>query len=169
MASGVFAWGVGKKCRAARCCCSGRSAASPCCFTEFSGGSICRLRAGRAALKGRKSVVVTWDEPLEAALSASLSKHGNEIVAQLVIRDDDDRLNDAIIRLANFVRGASIDEIFLVPRISEPNGFGKVLEALRILPFPVILVPDLQRQPNCSVAVLLNLGRTWPWRCSGLR
>jgi putative colanic acid biosynthesis UDP-glucose lipid carrier transferase len=142
LASGVFAWGVGRE----------LSRGTMMIFWAVGGMTLLvhralwriylpvALRSG--ALKARRAIVVTWDEPISAAFKRSMSNHGYSVAAQLVVSDDDKKTNEGLLDLIAFARGAVIDDIFLVPKSRHSLGMRVVLESLRILPFPVTLVPD---------------------------
>jgi Undecaprenyl-phosphate glucose phosphotransferase len=142
LASGVFAWGVGKE----------LSRETTLLFWALGGVGLLLHRAlwriylpvalRSGALKGRNAILVIWNDPIGGTFERSMSNHGYRIAAQLVIGDDEAQTAAGLRSLISFARGASIDDIFLVPRNRREVGMGAVLEALRILPFPVTLVPD---------------------------
>ena len=142
LAGGVFAWGVGRQ----------FSRETILVFWAVGGMTLlvhralwraylpAALRSG--ALKARRAIVVAWDEPISAAFKRSMSKHGYSVAAQLVVDDDEKKATEGLVHLIAFARGEVIDDIFLVPKSRHSLGMGAVLESLRILPFPVTLVPD---------------------------
>jgi putative colanic acid biosynthesis UDP-glucose lipid carrier transferase len=142
LASGVFAWGVGRE----------LSRETILIFWAVGGMTLLvhralwraylpvALRSG--ALKARRAIVVAWDEPISAAFKRSMSKHGYNVAAQLVVGDDDKKTTEGLLDLIAFARGEVIDDIFLVPKSRHSLGMREVLASLRILPFPVTLVPD---------------------------
>lgn len=142
LASGVFAWGVGRE----------LSRGTMMIFWAVGGMTLLAHRAlwriylpvalRSGALKARRAIVVTWDEPISAAFKRSMSNHGYSVTAQLVVSDDDKKTNEGLLDLIAFARGAVIDDIFLVPKSRHSLGMREVLASLRILPFPVTLVPD---------------------------
>ena len=142
LASGVFAGGVGKE----------LSRGTIILFWAVGGVGLLLHRAlwrrylpialSSGALKGRNAIVISWDEPIGAGFRRSLSSHGYSVAALLVIGAEKEQTARGLDSLISFARGASIDDIFLVPRSRVAAGMGSVLESLRILPFPVTLVPD---------------------------
>jgi Undecaprenyl-phosphate glucose phosphotransferase len=160
LASGVFAWGVGKE----------LSRGTIMLFWATGGVGLLLNRAlwraylpvalSSGALKGRNAIVISWDEPLGAAFRRSLSNHGYSVAAYLVVSGDDKKMATGLRSLVQFARGASIDDIFLVPSSRLAAGMKSVLESLRILPFPVTLVPDdstaqLLRSPSYELGPYL--------------
>jgi Undecaprenyl-phosphate glucose phosphotransferase len=142
VASGVLAWGVGKE----------LSRGTVLLFWAAGGVGLIVHRAFWRAylpaaltsgvLKGRNAIVVTWDEPSSATFKKSMARHGYSLAAQLVVTGDDKATSVGVKNLIDFARGTAIDDIFLVPRNRHSLGIGVVTEALRVLPFPVTLIPD---------------------------
>ena len=142
MASGVFAWGVGKE----------LSRETIILFWAVGGVGLLVHRAlwrvylpaalSSGALKGRNAIVISWDEPMNATLSRSMSQLGYAVIAQLVVSTNSDQTAAGLKSVVNFARGALVDDIFLIPKNRHSVGIGAVIDTLRVLPIPVTLVPD---------------------------
>ena len=142
LASGVFAWGVGKE----------LSRGTTVLFCLIGGSALLAHRAfwryylpvalTSGAVKGRKAIVVSWDVPVSSAFLSSMQRHGYRVTARLVVGGDRDRTLEGLQSLIRFARGTAIDDIFLVPNGRNQSGLEDIVDILRILPFPVTLVPD---------------------------
>jgi Undecaprenyl-phosphate glucose phosphotransferase len=142
LGSGVFSWGVGENV----------PRETILSFWAIGGAALLahrqlwRIYLPRAlangAIKGRKSVVVFWDEPQSERFSNLLVRHGYRVVKMFQLgpsaEDSAATLNDVI----GFVRGQDIDDIFLAPRAGSVFDLVAAANALRVLPISVTMIPD---------------------------
>jgi len=113
-------------------------------FNAF-GGRILRRTApgGRAA--GRRLVVLDATGPSGAADIGPLLEAGCRVLARFAVPDDADPrrgLPRALGDLVAFCRTSEVDDVVVAVPWSEPQTLEDALAALRILPLPVLLLPD---------------------------
>ncbi len=142
LASGVFTWGVGKE----------LSRGTILSFWAIGGTALLAHRQiwrmylpgalANGAIRGRKSVIVLWDEPQSERFSNLLVRHGYRVIKIFQLgpsaEDNASTLDDVI----GFVRGQDIDDIFLAPRAGSVVDLVAAANALRVLPISVTMIPD---------------------------
>ena len=142
LGSGVFTWGVGKE----------LSRGTILLFWAVGGALLLAHRqAWRAylpkalangAIKGRNSVVITWEEPQPAQFDKMLVAHGYRIAKTFQLDAADEKGSSTLDEVISFVRGQDIDDIFLAPLSGHVKDVVAAANALRTLPVPVTIIPD---------------------------
>jgi Undecaprenyl-phosphate glucose phosphotransferase len=142
LASGVFTWGVGKE----------LSRETILSFWAIGGAALLahrqlwRMYLPRAlangAIKGRKAVVVVWDEPQSGRSSHLLVRHGYLVVKVFQLGPSAEDSASTLDEVIAFVRGQDIDDIFLAPRAGSVVDLVAAANALRVLPISVTMIPD---------------------------
>ncbi len=153
LASGVFAWGVGKE----------LSRGTVLLFWGIGGCMLLVHRAfwrfflpralSKGSLRGRNAVVITWDSPLTQAISTDLSRHGYIVTHRFVLNSNAEKSSATLLQAVNALHGKPIDDIFLIPPLGQDVDIGGVARQLRVFPVPVTLLPD-----EATAALIRN-----PW------
>ena len=142
LASGVFTWGVGKE----------LSRETILSFWAIGGAALLAHRQlwrmylpkalANGAIKGRKAVVIVWDEPQTARSSSLLVRHGYLVVKAFQLGPSAEDSAATLEEVISFVRGQDIDDIFLAPRAGSVVDLVAAANALRVLPISVTMIPD---------------------------
>ena len=142
LASGVFTWGVGKE----------LSRETILSFWAIGGVALLAHRQlwrmylpkalANGAIKGRKAVVVVWDEPQSGRSSSLLTRHGYLVVQVFQLGPSAEDSAATLDEIISFVRGQDIDDIFLAPRAGSVVDLVAAANALRVLPISVTMIPD---------------------------
>ena len=142
LASGVFAWGVGKELSRGTIllfwAIGGVSLLANCVFWRLWLPSA----LAKGTLKGRNAIILTWDERLTTPFAKLVSRHGYFVIDQFVVGSDLERTMATLKRVVDIARGTLVDDIFLVPNSKHELDVGTVVDSLRILAVPVTLIPD---------------------------
>jgi Undecaprenyl-phosphate glucose phosphotransferase len=142
LASGVFTWGVGKE----------LSRETILSFWAIGGAALLTHRQlwrmylpkalANGAIKGRKAVVIVWDEPQSGRSSNLLTRHGYIVVKSFQLGPSAEDSAATLEEVITFVRGQDIDDIFLAPRAGSVVDLVAAANALRVLPISVTMIPD---------------------------
>ncbi|WP_294540660.1 undecaprenyl-phosphate glucose phosphotransferase [uncultured Rhodoblastus sp.] len=142
LASGVFTWGVGKE----------LSRETIWSFWAIGGAALLvhrqlwRIYLPRAlangAIKGRKAVIIVWDEPQSGKSSNLLLRHGYLVFKIFQLGPSAEDSAATLEEVIAFVRGQDIDDIFLAPRAGSIVDLVAAATALRALPISVTMLPD---------------------------
>src|SRR5208283_1318708 len=94
------------------------------------------------AIRGRKSVIVLWDEPQSERFSNLLVRHGYRVIKIFQLGPSAEDNASTLDGVIGFVRGQDIDDIFLAPRAGSVVDLIAAANALRVLPISVTMIPD---------------------------
>lgn len=126
-----------------------------------------RALAAGAFANSRVAVIAEFGLPASSAAMMDLTRHGYRVMRTLEIRSPElgspllmSQIGPRIEGLIAYARENQIEHIFLLLNWGRQHAIESILDALKILPIPVHLVPDANVSRFLKFP-LVNTGNTW--------